>query len=269
MTLSKLTHLPVAALLAVAISVGMPALARLQPKPADDPWLRTRPPLYPVGGMVMFDGKPVVGASVAFIKRESPEREYTALGVTDKNGRFWLRTFSTYGDGAVAGTHQIKVERSVATGRMLSSFGMELGIDLDQIFPPEGGGLGMGEAGLAGPPTFPPGMFLGESGPWMGCEMDMGMGFSAFPGMPEMVNVLPTRFADENTSGLTAEVATEGMNEFLIELNAEPPAASEQAASQREAEASRESENTSLEKASVATVAQGSRAGRGDGAARE
>ena len=222
MSLSKLTHLPVAALLAAAISVGMPALARLQPKPADDPWVRMRPPLHPVGGMVVFEGKPVVGAAVAFVKRESPEREYTALGITDKDGRFWLRTFSTYGDGAVAGPHQIKVERLVATGRMLSSYGMELGVDLDQIFPPDGPRVGTG--GPVGPMALAPGMFMGECGPWMGCEMDMGMGFSPFPGMPETVNVLPSRFADETTSGLTAEVSAEGLNEFLIVLNAEPPA---------------------------------------------
>ncbi|MFM1997927.1 MAG: hypothetical protein RLZZ111_2314 [Planctomycetota bacterium] len=257
MSLSKLTHLPVAALLAAVISVGMPALARLQPKPADDPWVRMRPPLYPVGGMVVFEGKPVVGASVAFIKRESPEREYTALGITDKDGRFWLRTFSSYGDGAVAGTHQIKIERTVPTGRMLSSHGIELGIDLDQIFPPEDAVGGVSDGGPTGPPGFPPGTFLGECGPWIGSEMEMGMGFSAFPGMPETVNVLPARFADETISGLTAEVATEGINEFLIVLHAEPPAESPPAAELR------------LESQAAGNAPQGSRAGRDDDAARE
>jgi hypothetical protein len=228
MSLSKLTHLPVAALLAAAISLGMPALARLQPKPADDPWVRMRPPLYPAGGMVVFEGKPVVGATVAFVKRESPEREYTALGITDKDGRFWLRTFSTYGDGAVAGPHQIKVERLVPTGRMVSSYGMELGIDLDQIFPP--GGVRAGDDGPVAPMTFASGMFMSESGPWMGCEMDVGMGFTPFPGMPETVNVLPLRFADETASGLTAEVSAVDCNEFLIVLSAEPPAGEDQRA---------------------------------------
>lgn len=227
MALSKLTHLPVAALLAAVISLGMPALARLQPKPTDDPWLRSRPPLYPVGGTVVFEGKPVVGASVAFIKRESPDREYTALGITDEDGRFWLRTFSSYGDGAVAGRHQIKIERQVPTGRMLSSHGIEMGVDLDQIFPPQDAVSGVSDGGPTGPMQGPPGTFLCESGPWMGCELETGMGFCAFPGMPESVNVLPARFADEISSALTAEVMTEGVNEFLIVLHAERESAAD------------------------------------------
>jgi hypothetical protein len=54
--------------------------------------------------------------------------------------------------------------------------------------------------------------------------MDPMMGYSAFPGMPEMVNILPARFADVKTTGLTAEVTATGTNEFLIDLHAEPPA---------------------------------------------
>jgi hypothetical protein len=46
--------------------------------------------------------------------------------------------------------------------------------------------------------------------------------------MPEMVNILPSRFADENTSGLSAEVTVDGPNEFLIEIYAEPPSAVDQ-----------------------------------------
>jgi hypothetical protein len=45
--------------------------------------------------------------------------------------------------------------------------------------------------------------------------------------MPEMINVLPSRFADECTSGLTAEVTAEGPNEFLIQLSSEPPPAAD------------------------------------------
>ena len=213
MNLSKVSHLPLAAVLATLIMVGMPALARLHPKPADDPWLKLRPSLYPVAGTLVFEGKPVPGAMVTFVAQTAEEgREYLAVSSTGKDGRFWLRTFSSHGDGAVAGTHFIKVERMVPTGRMIAGYGMTYGMTsimdigtipswMDSERQPETPG---------GPPM----------GPMM---MDPMMGCTAFPGMPEMVNILPSRFADEKTSGLTAEVTAEGPNEFLIQLHAEPP----------------------------------------------
>jgi hypothetical protein len=210
MNFSKVSHLPVAALLATLIMVGMPALARLQPKPSDDPWLKMRSQLFPVAGTLLFEGKPVSGAVVTFVSQKPEEdREYLAVSSTDKDGRFWLRTFSTYGDGAMAGLHRIRVERLVQTGRMIVGYdGMTPLMDRGTIpswLDPESASQGVG--------------------PGMDPMMDSMMGCSAFPGMPETVNVLPPRFADEKTSGLTAEVATEGTNEFLIQLEAEPPAA--------------------------------------------
>jgi hypothetical protein len=210
MNLSRVSHLPLAAFLAVLIMVGMPALARLHPKPAEDPWLKLRPSLYPVAGTLVFEGKPVPGAVVTFMGQTAEEgREYLAVSSTDKDGRFWLRTFSSHGDGAVAGTHFIKVERMVPTGRMLAGYGMTSIMDIGTIpsyMDPERQPQTPG-----GPPM----------GPMM---MDPMMGYFAFPGMPEMVNILPARFADEKTSGLTAEVTATGTNEFLIDLHAEPPA---------------------------------------------
>ena len=210
MNLSRVSHLPLAAFLAVLIMVGMPALARLHPKPAEDPWLKLRPSLYPVAGTLIFEGKPVPGAMVTFVAQTAEEgREYLAVSSTDKDGRFWLRTFSSHGDGAVAGTHFIKVEHMVPTGRMLAGYGMTSIMDIGTIpsyMDPERQPQTPG-----GPPM----------GPMM---MDPMMGYFAFPGMPEMVNILPARFADEKTSGLTAEVTAEGPNEFLIDLHAEPPA---------------------------------------------
>lgn len=212
MNLSKVSHLPVAALLATLIMVGMPALARLHPKPAEDPWLKLRPSLYPVAGTLVFEGKPVPGAVVTFVAQMAEEgREYLAVSSTDKDGRFWLRTFSSHGDGAVAGTHFIRVEHNVPTGRMLAGYGMTPIMDIGTIpawLDPESASQGPGS----------------RIDPMM---MDPMMGCSAFPGMPEMVNILPSRFADEKTSGLTAEVTAEGPNEFLINLRAEPAAAAD------------------------------------------
>ena len=210
MNLSRVSHLPLAAFLAVLIMVGMPALARLHPKPAEDPRLKLRPSLYPVAGTLVFEGKPVPGAMVTFVAQTNEGgREYLAVSSTDKDGRFWLQTFPSHGDGAVAGTHFIKVERMAPTGRMLAGYGMTSIMDIGTIpsylsseRQPETPG---------GPPMDP-------------MMMDAMMGYSAFPGMPEMVNILPSRFADEKTSGLTAEVTATGTNEFLIDLHAKPPA---------------------------------------------
>lgn len=213
MNLSKVSHLPLAAFLAAVIMLGMPALARLQPKPADDPWLKLRPPLHPVAGTLLHDGKPVVGAVVTFVAQMEEEegRQYMAVSATDKDGRFWLRTYSSHGDGAVAGRHSIKVERLVPTGRMLAGSGLHSALDLGTVPPWLDSAIESG--------TGSDQMDSASMNPFMGC--------SAFPGMPEMINVLPPRFADERTSGLTAEVTAEGPNEFLIQLSSEPPPAAD------------------------------------------
>jgi len=213
MNLSKVSHLPLAAFLAVLIMVGMPALARLHPKPADDPWLKLRPPLHPVAGTLVFEGKPVEGAVVTFVSQaEEDGREYLAVSSTDKEGRFWLRTFNSFGDGAVSGRHWIKVEQMVPTGRMVECYGMYSILDIGTI-----------------PPWLDPERASGPADSRRdSMMMDPMMACSAFPGMPEMVNILPSRFADEKTSGLTAEVTVQGPNEFLIQLSAEPPSAVDQ-----------------------------------------
>ena len=220
MNLSKVSHLPLAAFLAALIMLGMPALARLHPKPADDPWLKLRPSLYPVAGTLLFDGKPVVGAVVTFVAQMEEEegRQYMAVSATDKDGRFWLRTFSSQGDGAVAGRHSIKVERLVPTGRMLAGSGLHSALDLGAL-----------------PPWLDSAVESGtESARMDSGSMDPFMCYPAFPGMPEMVNILPSRFADERTSGLTAEVTAEGPNEFLIQLSSEPPPTADHEAASRD-----------------------------------
>ena len=124
-----------------------------------------------------------------------------------KNGRFWLRTYSSYGDGALAGTHRVKIEKLVPTGRMVLGPGMTSILDIGSI-----------------PPWLDPERNADTpGGPLMDMMCDPMMGYSAFPGMPEMINILPARFADETTSGLIAEVTPTEINELLIRLYAEPP----------------------------------------------
>jgi hypothetical protein len=65
----------------------------------------SRPATYPVRGKVLYQGKPVSEASLAFLAPGAPSPAY---GVTDSNGEFTLTTFKP-GDGAVLGVHLVTV----------------------------------------------------------------------------------------------------------------------------------------------------------------
>lgn len=196
MDFSKISHLPMAAVLATAIMVGMPALARLQPRIAEDAAVKNRPPTFPAAGTLLYEGRPVKGAVVVFVpEADRKGREYAAFGVTDETGRFFLRTFNTYGDGAVAGIHRVQVECMVPTGRIMD----------DPVH--------------AQTAVHDPAAAVSVSDDGAGAACDGTLGY------PEMRNTLPARFADHRTSGLTAEVVTYADNEYSIRLHAEPPAA--------------------------------------------
>lgn len=201
MDFSKISHLPLAAVLATAIMVGMPALARLQPRVAADAALKNRPPTFPAAGTLLFEGMPVKAALVVFVPEPDRNgREYAAFGTTDDAGRFFLRTFNTFGDGAVAGIHRVQVECMVPTGRIMDD--------------PAHADTGGHDAVAAGS--------VSDAGGGATCDETLGY--------PEMRNTLPGRFADHRTSGLTAEVVTYADNEYTIRLHAEPPAAERHAA---------------------------------------
>lgn len=115
----RFAHLPLAAVIAILIMVGMPLLARLQPRQEDDYWRRVRPDTYPASGRVLYEGEPVVDAIVVFHTTvEATGYSYSAVASTDEEGRFWLRTFND-GYGAAAGRHQITVQKMVPTGRII------------------------------------------------------------------------------------------------------------------------------------------------------
>ena len=63
-------------------------------------------------GTVLYNGKPVEGAVVAF---RGDQALKLATGKTDSQGRFGLTTHKQ-GDGAVAGRHQVTVSRFVVEG---------------------------------------------------------------------------------------------------------------------------------------------------------
>jgi len=76
-----------------------------------DRWTQARPPTYRVTGVVTYQGKPIEAAKVVFrTKLADTNREYAAFGYTDSSGRYSLQTFDP-GDGAVAGSHQVAVEK--------------------------------------------------------------------------------------------------------------------------------------------------------------
>lgn len=74
-----------------------------------DKWEMQRPPTYEVNGVVLWDGKPEPQCLVAF---ESKSHSLIAVGMTDADGRFTLKTFKP-GDGAVAGENAVRLEKTV------------------------------------------------------------------------------------------------------------------------------------------------------------
>ena len=115
---SQLITLPVAAVVATLIMVGMPIVARMQPKPPDDPWLKLRPATYEAGGQVLHNGKPIKGAVVCFTSTfENPHRTYLATGVTNADGRFLLNAFRGV-IGAPPGPQTVSIQYMVPTGRV-------------------------------------------------------------------------------------------------------------------------------------------------------
>jgi len=78
----------------------------------DDKWTRMRPPVFPATGIVIYQGKPVAGATV-MLESQSPDeksRGKVAIGHTDSGGRFRVQTYKEY-EGAVAGPHRLSVTK--------------------------------------------------------------------------------------------------------------------------------------------------------------
>jgi hypothetical protein len=73
-----------------------------------------RPPVYPVTGQVLANGRPAKGATITFHPvNDTPER-YRPTGRVDEQGNFRLTTFAE-GDGAPAGEYRVTVSWYLAT----------------------------------------------------------------------------------------------------------------------------------------------------------
>jgi hypothetical protein len=132
------------------------------------------PKTFPVSGKVTQKGQPVEGAAVTFM---SADGKKGALGRTDASGRYTLMS-SKPGDGAQAGDYKVTVTKFKAAEAA--------GKSPDVI-----------EESYAPPP---------ETGPGMAAPAP-----AKKPAGPE--NLLPAKYADAQSSGLTATVK-EGKNEF-------------------------------------------------------
>ena len=73
---------------------------------SEDKWTKQRPETIPAGGSVTFKGEPLEGATVVF--RSNGAQPQAAVGRTDKEGKFQLRTFED-GDGAVPGEQTVTI----------------------------------------------------------------------------------------------------------------------------------------------------------------
>lgn len=89
-------------------------------------------PVFPVSGVITFNGKPVVGADVTFF---NAERKRSAFGRTNDRGEYQLTTFSL-NDGAVEGKAVLTVSKFVAPPETTK----EADIDSEAYEPPVVGG---------------------------------------------------------------------------------------------------------------------------------
>jgi hypothetical protein len=152
------------------------ALAIVGCSNADDRWTKDLPRTVPASGVVLLDGAPLEGATVAIMQLES-EENYSAKGLTDSEGYVELNAY-TAKPGAVPGSYQVMIVKTVEVNAEVPS-PAELGVD-------------------AGHAAESP---------------DANLSWK---------NVLPARYADPVTSGLTAEIPEEGTSELRFELKSNP-----------------------------------------------
>lgn len=86
-----------------------------------------RPKRVPVSGQVLIDGAPVKGGSIQFV----PEGARPSSSDLDGEGRFTLRCFEK-DDGAVTGTHRVKMAARAMEGEKLRWYAPQKYADIDK-----------------------------------------------------------------------------------------------------------------------------------------
>lgn len=69
-------------------------------------------------GTVMYQGKPVAGATVSFVKEGAAR---SGVGVTNAEGKFQISTFAN-NDGAIIGDHVVTVVKKTGQGAALEPY---------------------------------------------------------------------------------------------------------------------------------------------------
>lgn len=139
------------------------------------------PTTYPVAGTVKYKGKPIAGATVTFYLSDG---KGSAVGSSGPDGSFTLSSFRP-GDGAVAGNYKVSIAKYAATQPEKTDT------------PPEGE-IASGDIDPANyaPPT--------------------ASSLNQRPAAPK--NDLPPKYAQADSSGLTASVSESGKNQFDFDL---------------------------------------------------
>jgi len=77
------------------------------------------PGLVPCSGVVTLDDKPLEGATVMLIPRDSSGSLRNAIGVTDATGKFRMTTLQE-NDGVMPGTYTVTVTKFEKTGEVVT-----------------------------------------------------------------------------------------------------------------------------------------------------
>lgn len=154
----------------------------------------TGPKLFQVTGRVMYQDKPVEGATVTFIPADGSQ---TSFGTTDAEGKFSLKG-GRGGDGAPLGTATATVTKSPAASAATPT--APAGAPGSAALP---GGATVGAGGVAGTPAAAGGAALGETA----------------AGATPIKSELPEKYSSIATSGLTFTVTDDpAKNNFEIVL---------------------------------------------------
>lgn len=145
----------------------------------EDEWTKNLPETVPVSGIVLLDGQPVEGASIVFAPADGAK--YPAKALTDRSGQFEVDAFPSK-SGAVPGKYKVMISKTIETTDA-SLVAAKAPVAADSDAAVEGAAHAAGDTSGV-----------------------------------HWVNSLPAKYANPNTSGLTADVPPGGTSDIKFEL---------------------------------------------------